>query len=825
MSGFLGELRQVLRSLARAPELSIAAVLTLAVGAGACTAMLSATYLLLLRPLPFPSAGRLVALFATHGPQGEAAAQPVSLLDVRDWQAAAHSFTAIAASRTRTMALGDQVVLAGQTTAELTAVFGVGPRLGRSFTRQEADQGAHVALVSDALWRRRLGASPAAVGRPLRLNDDPYVVVGVLPADFHVEVQGREPDLYIPLDPRAYGGSRSVRSLAAVARLRPGVSAAQARSELATLAGRLALAHPDTNAHVGAGLVDLHRAWRGDSERPLLLLAAAGVVLLLIAGVNVANLLVARLAARHGELAVRAALGAGAAALGRGMLLEAVLLAVCGAAVGLVAAGWFLRLLPLALQLAGAVPASPSSAAASGGAAGAGAALPALPAGAADLGPTALAIAAVVAVVLGLALGLVVVAVARRQTLQRRLQDHRQAGASRSRLRDLLVIAQLALSMVLLTSAGLLLRSFLILLTADPGFHAGRVVKFGIGLPDQRYGADAQQIVFHERLLDALSRLPDIEAVGVVARLPVSGAGFKTSFEIAGAPLPPETRPHTAINLASPGYFRALRIPLLAGRAFSRFDTVDAPRVILVNRTFAERFFPGRGPLGRQLTLGWTSDLNPPTTAWTIVGVVGDTRQRSLEAAIEPEVDLPVSQYPLDGGAYTLLTSRSATDLQPAVEEEVRRLDAHLERPRLRPMQEVVRESLGDRRLALLLLALFAATALALTGVGLYGVVAGGVARRRREIAIRMALGARPQTVVEMVLGHGVRLSLVGLLVGALAFLAGGRLLQSHLYGVGTADPWTALGVAALLFATALAGCAWPARAAARTDPTTLLRE
>ncbi|HEV3075437.1 MAG TPA: FtsX-like permease family protein [Thermoanaerobaculia bacterium] len=379
--------------------------------------------------------------------------------------------------------------------------------------------------------------------------------------------------------------------------------------------------------------------------------------------------------------------------------------------------------------------------------------------------------------------------------------------------------------MVLLTSSGLLLRSFLILLTADPGFRGERVLKFGIGLPDQRYGDDARQISFHRRLLESLSQVPGIEAAGVVARLPVSGAPFRTSFEIAGSHLPPEAWPASAINVASAGYFRALRIPVLAGRGFSPFDTAAAPRVALVNRTFAGHYLSGRSPLGVRLLLGWTSDLNPPSTAWTIVGIVGDTRQRNLEAAIEPEIVLPVSQYPLDGSAYTLLTSRGEADLRPAVAAEVRRLDSQLEQVRLRTMADVVRESLGDRRLALLLVVLFTASALVLTGVGLYGVASGAVAWRRREIAIRMALGARPRSVVRMVLGGSIRLGVAGLALGAAAFLGGSRLLRSHLYGVGPSDPWTALAVALLLFATALAAGAWPARAAARTDPTSLLRE
>jgi putative ABC transport system permease protein len=815
VSGWFSDLRQVLRSLARSPGFSVAAILTLAVGGGACTAMLSATYRLLLRPLPFPAPDRLVALFTVHGGQ-EASAQGVSLLDLRDWQAEARSFTAIAAYRTRTLALGDQVVLAGMTTPELPAVLAVRPRLGRPFSRQEGDLDARVVLVGDALWHDRLGGSPAAVGRPLRLNGEPYTVVGVLPPDFHFEVQGREPDLYIPLDPKTYGSSRSVRTLDAIARLRPGVSRSRAESELRTLAGRLALAHPDTNAHVDACLVDLHEAWRGKSERPLLLLAAAGLLLLLIAGVNVANLLLTRLAARSGGIAVRAALGAGPAVLGRGFLLEALLLSLGGAAAGLLTARLCLRLLPLALQLAGAAPAASGTAAA---------AVPALPGGAADLGSTSLAIAAALAIASGLALGLASLVGARRVSLHRMLQDHRQASPSRSRLRDLLVVGQVAVSMVLLTSSGLLLRSFLILLTADPGFRSDRVLKFGIGLPDQRYGADAQQIAFHQRLIESLSQVPGIEAAGVVARLPVSGAPFRTSFEIEGSHLPAETWPASAINVASAGYFRSLRIPLLAGRGFSHFDTAAAPRVALVNRTFTTRYLAGRSPLGVRLLLGWTSDLNPPSTAWTIVGIVGDTRQRSLEAAIEPEIDLPVSQYPLDGGAYTLLTSRGEADLRPAVEAEVRRLDSQLEQVRLRRMADVVRESLGDRSLALLLVALFAASALVLTGVGLYGVVSGAVAWRRREIAIRMALGARPRSVVRMVLGSSVRLSIIGLALGAAAFLGGSRLLRSHLYGVGPGDPWTALGVALLLFGTALAAGGWPARAAAKTDPTSLLRE
>ena len=375
---------------------------------------------------------------------------------------------------------------------------------------------------------------------------------------------------------------------------------------------------------------------------------------------------------------------------------------------------------------------------------------------------------------------------------------------------------------MLLLASGLLLRSFFGLLATDPGFQSEGVMRFGIGLPEKRYGTDAKMLAFHQELLDRLSRIPGVGTAGLAARLPVSGEGFSTSFLFDGAGK--ETAREVGLNVASPGYFEALRIPRLAGRGFSPQDGPDAPRVVLVNRAFARAFSPDRSAVGRRVRVGWTSDINPRATVWEIAGVVGDVRQRALEEEGKPEIYLPASQYPLDGGSYVLRTARRDPELAAAVRGEVTAVDPRLERLELRPFADALRDSLADRRLALLLTGLFAGVALLLTAVGLYGVMAYGVAQRQREMALRLTLGAQAGQVARLVLGQGLRLAAVGLALGLAGFYAMSRLIESHLYGVAATDPLTLAAVVAILVLIALAACAIPSLRAAHTEPMSSIR-
>lgn len=810
MPGFLSDLAQAVRILLRSPTLVLAAVLTLALGLGANAAMFSATWTLLLSPLPYPGPERLVSLFGTRPDRGP---QQVSLLDFLDWREASRSsFAGMAAYRPRSFGIGTggdtapEVVQVGMTTAGLFETLGVRPALGRAFTEKEEVEESPVIVLSHRLWRR-LGAAPDAVGGKVLLNEEPRTVVGVLPEGFDIPMQGELPEAYIPLSRADYGASRGARGLEVVARLAEGVSPERARSALGAAAARLAEEHPDSNAWLGADLQSLDEALRGGNRRPLLLLTGAGLLLFLIACTNVVNLLLAHFLARSRATAIRAALGARTAQIARHFAAQGVVLTLAGAAAGLVTARFCLAALPLALLLLG------------------GAAPPA----ALDASPLRLD-GAVLLFTLGLALfvaallALSSAALARRADLQAVLQSDDPRSGSRSRLRGALVVGQIAASTMLLLLAGLLLRSFMALLAADPGFETAGVLKFGLGLPEARYGTEEKMIAFHRDLLQRLAEIPGVEAAGAIAGLPLGGQEFRTGFQPAGAGIPKADRPGVVLAVASDGYFRTLAIPRIKGRGFRPADTPESPPVLLVNRAFERKHFPRDGAVGQRIEIGWASEAFPAGTAWEIVGVFGDTRQGSLEEEVQPGIYLPMSQFPVDGCSYTVRAARADAGLAQAVREAVRAQDGQLESVEVLPLREVVRESLGDRRLLFLLTALFSGVALLLTAVGIYGVTAWTALQRDREMALRLTLGAQARQVARLVLGQGLGLAVRGLLLGVAGFFLLQDLVASQLYGVRAMDPLTLGVVALVLCATTLLACAVPSLRVSRTEPMRAIR-
>lgn len=814
MRALLTDLRLAARTLRRSPTFTLAVVLTLAIGLGANAAMFSATYNLLLEPLPFPDPSRLVALQTIRAGQPP---QRVSLADLLDWQSQSRSFTRMAAYRLRSFALrsgrgtGDtpvSVIQVGQVTHGFFPVLGVEPALGRTFSRDEEIGEAPVIVVGDALWRQHLGADPGIVGHKVFLNDEPRTVVGVLPPGFGIPIQGKIPEAYVPLSHQDYGDDRSLRSLSAIARLRPGAPPAGARTELAAVGARLARAFPETNEGVGATAEPLHEALRGKNRLPLLLLSGAALALLLIAAVNVANLLIVRVLTQSRALAIRSALGARGGHLGRQFFAEGLILTLLGAALGLWLARTFLQTLPLVLPLFGGLSTDATLALAP-----------------LRLDAPALLLTLALCILLSLMFGLLPVSLARRLQVDRLLRDDLAPSSWRARLRGALVAGQIALSTLLLLSSGLLLRSFFAVLTTDPGFRSAEVAKFGLGLPEARYDTEAKIIAFHRDLLARLREIPGLEAAGAALSLPLGGRAFNTAFQEAGAGLPPREWPDASLNVASPGFFSTLDIPLLAGRPFSERDTPGTPRVLLVNRAFERRYFPGRRAVGARLEIGWESELNPVGTLWEVVGVVGDIRQKSLEEAAVPEIYLPMSQFPIEGCTYVVRSARQDAGLAAALRAAVIAEDNQLEQIEVLPFTEVLRESVGDRRLMLLLTCAFAAVSLLLTALGLYGVVAFTVAESTREIAVRMALGIRPRQVVGLVVGQGLRLAAAGLSLGALGFFFVSKVLLRYLYGVGPADLPTAVAAVLLLGLVTCLACAAPALQARRIAPARLLRE
>ncbi len=796
------DIRHAFRTLWKSRTFSAVVILTCALGIGASTSVFCAIERLLLRPLPYPDSDRLVALHETQTGKGF---RPVSLPNLLDWRAQSSSFDGVAGYMRRSFGLrggrGEDgspihVIQTGMVTSDFFHVLGKSPVLGRSFTEQEERQGTSVILLTDTLWARQFQRAGNIIGRVVLLNEAPYTVIGVLPPDFVFPSLAEQVDACIPMNHVDYA-SRDVRPLQAIAHLKPGVSRESARAEFQAIGKRLAEAWPQDNLRGGADLESLNESWKGSLRRPLLLLMGAALLLLAIVCTNVGNLMLARALARSRETAVRCALGAGFAHLCRQALAEALVLSLAGGLLGLLLALGCLRLLPLALDLPGT----------SGLA----------------LNAPVLGFAFLLCLLTGLACGLAPVLLTRAASVNELLKEGGAAGPSRSgwpfRVRRGLVTAQVALSLVLLMSAGLFLRVFLKLASRHPGFESSQVYYFGYGLPETRYD-DRAMIEFHRRLRAKLAEIPEVQAAGAVWRLPLNGRNLTTCFQFEGAGLPKTEWPWVARNFVDPGYFTALRIPLLAGRNFSwESDLPDRPSAIIVNSTFARMYGGSRSLLGKRVQLRNGDKL------WQIVGIVGDTYQMSLDQSIRPQIYQPVSQLGLDGGSFVIRTTRADADLAASVAAAVRSVDPDLERIRLRRLDDWVDDSLGRRRLPALLTALFAAVGLSLTALGLYGIVAFEVGQRRREIAIRAALGASRPNIVVLVLRYGLALVFAGAGLGALVFLATSRLLESQLYEVAPSDPLTAIVVATVLLICAALACLMPARDALRLDPVSVLRD
>jgi putative ABC transport system permease protein len=807
MSGFGSDLRLSARSLRRSPLFTFPVVITLALAIGAACAMFSLLWALVLRPLPFADASRLVAIFGTKPGRGQLW---LSLADLRDLSAQSPSLQMSAAYRDRTFTLdsgnGDlPVVDAGMVTPDFFETLGVHPALGRTLAREDGRAGApKVAFLTHALWRTRFAGDPAVIGRTLRLNDESRVIAGVLPANFELDASGRRPDLYIALE--GYEG-RDVRAFSALGRLRPGATLAQAQQELATVAARLAAEYPETNSKWSAGAADLHRALVGDRAQPMLLLMAAVSLLFLIALFNVANLVLARATARLRESAIRTGLGASQARELRRYLAEGALLAVLGGGLGALLGSALLPVLSSSDRL---IPEGQVRAMVAQVQAG----WPALAFGA---GLTALTVLVCAVAPLWLQRG---------ADLQRLLQQGAGALRRSGRTpRGALMVGEVALSAVLLVFTSLFLRSLLGLLAVNPGFTAANVVTFGIGLPEIRYDTEAKQAAFFELLLARLRVLPGVESASGIFGLPMSNAKAGTWVQREGSQAEGDERPRAVLGFAAPGYFETLRIPLLAGRSIGPGDGFDAPPVCVISAALARAQFGSENPIGQRLLVAAASDHAPKGTRWTVVGVAGDVRQTDLATAPMPQIYLPFKQFPGETLQIVLRSATPAPALAEALRAAVRSLDGNLERLEPQSLTAQLALTTAGRRSAVMLLLSFAALALILTAVGLYGVISLLVAQRRREFGIRIALGAQARQVLSLVLIAGVRLSLIGLSLGAAVAAAGTRLVQSQIVGVSAGDPRAYFSAGALLLSVALLACALPAVRASRVDPMVVLRD
>jgi putative ABC transport system permease protein len=809
------DLRYGLRLLAKSPGFTIVAVLTLALGIGANTAIFSVVNAVILRPLPFAAPDRLVAVWVTSLRSG-ATRGPSDYPDFADWRAQNHVFEHMAAFHTADFTLTgtDEPahVFGAVVSADLFPLLGEQAKLGRTFRPEEDEKitdGARPVILSHGLWERRFGSDPNVLGRAISLDSQPYAVVGVMPAGFQYPIQAKAIELWAPmtLDSITTDGSqpltaqRGAHYLGVIARLKPGVSLAQAQAELAALAGALQQQFPDTNKyHNATAQPELDRLV-GDVRPALLVLFGAVGCVLLIACVNVANLLLARATTRQKEIAVRTALGAGRGRVLRQLLTESLLLALSGGALGLLLATWGTELL-LAL--------SPEN-------------IPRL----ADVhvDGRVLAFTALAALLTGVIFGLLPGLHATRPDLVESLKESGRGttdGLRRNRLRSALVVAEVALALVPLVGAGLLIRSFLLLQRVNPGLDPHNVLTVNLGLPDARY-TTSQQAAFFAQLLPRLRALPGVRSASGVYPLPLSNDQIQVTFEIDGRAFAKSEEPATNYQAAAPDYFKTLRIPLLAGRDFTVADDEKAPPVIIVNESFAKQFFPHENALGKRIKPGLSTTPGAEVMR-EIVGVVGDVKHRGLNVPSGPQVYEPEAQMPFDQLTLVLRTDGDPRGLIGAVRDEARLLDKDLPVFDVKTLEEYLSVSVAQPRFNTLLLAVFAGVALILAAVGLYGVMSYSVAQRTHEMGIRIALGAQQRDVVRLIAGQAFRLTLIGLAFGLASAWTATRWLSGLLFGVPPTDPLTFAVVAVLLCFVALAACYVPARRAMQVDPIIALR-
>jgi putative ABC transport system permease protein len=796
------ELRHALRSLRKSPGFTTAAVLTLALGIGANTAVFSLVRGVLLRSLPYPQSERIVSIRESNS--GRASAETsVSLPNFLDWEAQNRVFSAMGAYFTAPLALAERGEAARLEGAAVTpgffATMGVRPEIGRVFAAEETRPGRdRVVILSHGVWTRVFGADPTLVGRSIQLEGEAYLVAGIMPAGFRFPEDGA--DVWVPLTvPDNVATQRGAHYLSVVARLAPGTALEQASAEMRLIADRLRRQYAKTNAGYSAVVEPLREELVGAVRPALWMLFGAVAFVTLIACANVANLLLARGARRGPELAIRAALGAGRARIVRQLLTESLLLALAGAGAGLVLAAGVQELI---VRLA---PAD----------------IPRLAEVGIDAG--VLAFTAVCSIAAACLFGLAPALSAVRSDPARALRSgtSRVSAGGATRLRRLLVVGEMGLALLLLTGGGLLLKSLAKLSSVDPGFRAQRVVAFELALPQAAYPDDARIGTFMDTLLSRIRAIPAVRSAGAIFGLPLTGLSFSSSFRVAGKS--PDADEFSAqLRVASVGYFRTVGIPLVAGRLFDETDRPGAPMAVLASRSAARRFFPKGDALHQRIRFG----ARPGGTRieGEVVGIVGDVRDRALETEPAPEFYGNLAQAPVSEFHVVVRTEAAPEAMLPALAAEVAKLDAGIPVAHRTTLREVVAGSTARPRFYTLLLLCFAGIAIALSAVGIYGVVAYTVSQRTREIGIRMALGADGREIRRLILGEGVRLAAAGVALGLVAAVLLTRLLRGLLFEVAATDPATHAAVAGVIAAVALAACSIPARRAARLDPLEALR-
>ena len=797
----VADLRHGVRLLARAPGFSLIAIAALAIGIGANTAIFTVVHALLLKELPYGDPERLVMVWE-HNVPGDRRANVVSPGNYLHWREMQQSFEELAAvGLTRRLTLtgaGEPEELPVQlVTASFFPVVGVQPALGRPFSADEDAPGSRLVVISDRLWKRRFNADPAILDQTITLQGAAFTVVGVMPAGFSFFDTGVE--MWLPVGFNAESRTPRGRWLMVVGKLRQGVDIEDAERDMQRVHGELARLFPEFNTGWTAQVVRLREQLTGDVRPAVLLLSAAVAIVLLIACANVANLLLARATSRQRELAVRAALGAGRGRLVRQLLAENLVLSAAGGLAGLLLAWWGVNLLRAAT--ADRLP------------------IPRLDTMSIDAPVFAFTLA--VSLLSALVFGLVPALTASGAAMGA-LKDGGRSGSSARgrRARSAFVVAEIALALVLLAGAGLLVRSFVNLLRVDTGFEPSRTITFSLSLPASRYADLPQRAQFFGRLFDRLNALPGAASSGAVSFLPLTGLGAATHYEVPGEEThPPGAGLVTNVRVVTGDYFDAMGIPLVRGRFFDTRDQDPTTNVVIVNESLARRHWPGQDPIGRRIRISWGDNREDE-----VIGVVADVRLENLEQDARPTTYWPYPRVAYGWMTVAIRGTGDPTHLGGSVPAVVRELDPLLAVANLRSMEEVVSASLAERRLTMQVITLFAAAALLLAALGVYGVIAYSATERTREIGIRLALGARGADVLGMLVREGMGLAAVGVAIGLAGAFALTTLMRDLLFQTPPADPVTLAGVTLMILLIVLAASYVPGRRAARVDPAVALR-
>jgi putative ABC transport system permease protein len=811
METFWQDIRYGIRMLLKAPSLSIVATIALALGIGANTAIFSVVNAVLLRPLPFANSDQLMMVWETDPTRGQVRGS-ASYPNFADWREQNHVFEHLATYYNNDFILtgrGESTRLQGAVVnADLFPLLGVAPAIGRGFlpTEDKPGSGGRVVLLSQALFQKRFNSDPNVVNQSIVLNGKNHTIVGVMPDAFQFPIQNEPVELWTTVAMDMEGkdpitNERGAHYMNVIGRLKPGVSKEQAQAEMTAIGARLEQQYPDKNLHKTVTIEPTLEALVGSIRPALLILLGAVACVLLIACANVANLLLARAMMRHKEMAIRSALGASRMRVVRQLLTESLLLSLTGGLLGLLLAVWWSDLLialgkqniPRALQV--------------------------------GLDWRVLGFTLLVSVLTGVIFGLVPALHSSKTELTESLKEGGRSssdGARRNRIRGTLVVSELAIAVVLLVGSGLLIQSLWRLRQVSPGFDSQNLLTFVVGIPEVKYPTE-KQAQFYQDLLARIETLPAVTSASSVVPLPLSGDLYRISFETEGRPVPKGEQPSADFFAVEEDYFKTLGVSMLKGRDFNVHDGAKDLPVVIVNQTFAQKYFPNEDPIGKRIRPGISTTVTEPVMR-EIVGVVSDVRNRNLSSELRPGYFMPMSQIPFNQMAVIVRTKNDPHSLITAVQNEVHSMDPEVPVFNVKTMDEHIAATVAAPRFNTTLLVIFAAVALVLTIVGLYGVMSYSVAQRTNEIGIRMALGARVTDVLGLVFKQGLTLVLIGEAIGLVGAFALTRLIRGMLFGVAPNDFMTFAAVALMLAVVALLATLIPARRAAKVDPLVALR-